>query len=114
MNKRETQTYHQQSNNRGRIMRYNIGTVIKTQHIMNKRETQNYRKQSDNRGRITRYNIGLMLRLMLGTESRVRRFISGSIATNLQRGEMQYKSKYSIRIVWNDVTIFMHKQIKAK
>ena len=81
---------------------------------MNKRETQNYRQQSDNRGRITRYNIGLMLRLMLGTESRVRRFISGSMAMDSQCGEMQYKSKNSIRIVWNDVTIFMHKQNKSK
>lgn len=81
---------------------------------MNNRETQYYRKQSDNRGRITRYNIGLMLRLMLGTESRVRRFLSGNIATNLQRGEMKEKSKNSIRIVWNDVTIFIHKQNKTK
>lgn len=81
---------------------------------MNKRETQTYHQQSSNRGRITRYNIGLMLRLMLGTESRVRRFISGSMTTNLQRGEMEYKSKNSIRVVWNDVTIFMHKQNKAK
>lgn len=81
---------------------------------MNKRQTQNYRKQSDNRGRITRYNIGLMLRLMLGTESRVRRFISGSIAMDPQCGEIKGKSKNSIRIVWNDITIFMHKQNKTK
>lgn len=81
---------------------------------MNKRETQNYRQQSDNRGRITRYNIGLMLRLILGTESRVRRFISGSMAMNSQYGEMKHNSKNSIRIVWNDVTIFIHKQNKAK
>lgn len=81
---------------------------------MNKRETQTYYQQSNNRGRIMRYNVGLMLRLMLGTESRVRRFISGSIATNLQRGEMEDNSKYSIRIVWNDVTIFMHKNNKTK
>lgn len=51
---------------------------------------------------------------MLGTESRVRRFISGSMAMNLQRGEMKRNSKNSIRIVWNDVTIFMHKQNKSK
>lgn len=51
---------------------------------------------------------------MLGTESRVRRFISGNIATDLQRGEIKEKSKNSIRIVWNDVTIFMHKQNKSK
>lgn len=81
---------------------------------MNKRETQTYHQQSDNRSRIMRYNIGLMLRLMLGTESRVRRFISGSMTTDLQRGEMREKSKNSIRIVWNDVTIFIHKQNKAK
>lgn len=81
---------------------------------MNKRETQTYHQQSNNRSRIMRYNIGLMLRLMLGTESRVRRFISGNIATDLQRGEIKEKSKYSIRIVWNDVTIFMHKQNKSK
>lgn len=81
---------------------------------MSKREKQMYRQQSDNRDRIMRYNVGLMLRLMLGTESRVRRFISGSMAMNLQRGEMKRNSKNSIRIVWNDVTIFMHKQNKAK
>lgn len=81
---------------------------------MNKRETQSYHQQDNNRGRIMRYNVGLMLRLMLGTESRVRRFISGSITTNSQCGEMRCKSKNSIRIVWNDVTIFMHKQIKSK
>lgn len=81
---------------------------------MNKRETQTYHQQSNNRGRITRYNVGLMLRLMLGTESRVRRFISGSIATDSQCGEIKEKSKYSIRVVWNDVTIFMHKNNKNK
>ena len=81
---------------------------------MNKRETQTYRQQSDNRSRIMRYNIGRMLRLMLGTESRVRRFISGSMAMNSQCGEMKEKSKNSIRIVWNDVTIFMSKKNKAK
>lgn len=81
---------------------------------MNKRETQNYRQQSDNRGRITRYNIGLMLRLMLGTESRVRRFISGSMAMDSQCGAKKYNSKNSIRIVWNDVTIFMSKKNKYK
>lgn len=81
---------------------------------MNKRETQTYHQQNHNRDRIMRYNIGLMLRLILGTESRVRRFISGSMATNLQCGEMERNSKNSIRIVWNDVTIFMHKQNKSK
>lgn len=81
---------------------------------MNKRETQYNYQQSNNRGRITRYNVGLMLRLMLGTESRVRRFISGSMTMSLQCGEMERNSKYSIRVVWNDVTIFMHKQIKSK
>ena len=81
---------------------------------MNKRETQIYHQQSNNRGRIMRYNIGLMLRLMLGTESRVRRFISGSMAMNSQCGDMKVKSKNSIRLVWNDVTIFIHKQNKAK
>lgn len=81
---------------------------------MNKRKTQNYRPQSDNRGRIIRYNIGLMLRLILGTESRVRRFMSGSMAMDSQCGEMQYKSKNSIRIMWNDVTIFMSKKNKYK
>lgn len=81
---------------------------------MNKRETQIYRQQSSNRGRIMRYNIGLMLRLMLGTESRVRRFISGSMAMDSQCGDMKVKSKNSIRIVWNDVTIFMHKENKYK
>lgn len=81
---------------------------------MNKRETQTYYQQSNNRGRIMRYNIGLMLRLMLGTESRVRRFISGSMTMNSQCGEMKEKSKNSIRVVWNDVTIFMHKSIKSK
>lgn len=81
---------------------------------MSKRETRYYHQQSNNRGRITRYNVGLMLRLMLGTESRVRRFISGSIATDSQCGEIKYNSKYSIRIVWNDVTIFMHKNNKSK
>lgn len=81
---------------------------------MNKRETQNYHQQSNNRGRIMRYNIGLMLRLMLGTESRVRRFMSGNMTMNSQCGEMQYKSKNSIRVVWNDITIFMHKNNKSK
>lgn len=81
---------------------------------MRKRETQTYHQQNHNRDRIMRYNVGLMLRLMLGTESRVRRFISGSMAMDLQRGEMKRNSKNSIRIVWNDVTIFMHKQNKAK
>lgn len=81
---------------------------------MNKRETQTYHQQSNNRGRIMRYNIGLMLRLMLGTESRVRRFISGSMAMDSQCGDVVYNSKNSIRIVWNDVTIFMHKQNKTK
>lgn len=81
---------------------------------MSKRETQIYHQQSNNRGRITRYNVGLMLRLMLGTESRVRRFISGNMAMDSQRGEKKYNSKNSIRIVWNDVTIFMHKQNKSK
>lgn len=81
---------------------------------MNKRETQYNYQQSHNRDRIMRYSVGRMLRLMLGTESRVRRFISGSMAMNLQRGEIEHKSKNSIRIVWNDVTIFMHKQNKAK
>lgn len=81
---------------------------------MNKRESQYYHQQGSNRDRITRYNVGLMLRLMLGTESRVRRFISGSMTMNSQCGEMREKSKNSIRIVWNDVTIFMSKQIKSK
>lgn len=81
---------------------------------MSKREIQTYHQQSNNRGRIMRYNVGLMLRLMLGTESRVRRFISGSMTMNLQCGEMERNSKNSIRIVWNDVTIFIHKQNKAK
>lgn len=81
---------------------------------MNKRETQYNYQQNHNRDRIMKYNIGLMLRLMLGTESRVRRFISGSIATDSQCGEMKMKSKYSIRVVWNDVTIFMHKNNKSK
>lgn len=81
---------------------------------MNKRETQTYHQQSNNRGRITRYNVGLMLRLMLGTESRVRRFMSGSMAMNSQCGAKEYNSKNSIRIVWNDVTIFIHKQNKYK
>lgn len=81
---------------------------------MNKRETQYNYQQNHNRDRIMRYSVGRMLRLMLGTESRVRRFISGSIAMNSQCGEMKEKSKYSIRVVWNDVTIFMHKQIKFK
>lgn len=81
---------------------------------MNKRETQYNYQQSHNRDRIMRYSVGRMLRLMLGTESRVRRFISGSIATNSQCGEMKMKSKYSIRVVWNDVTIFMHKNNKSK
>lgn len=58
--------------------------------------------------------VGIMLRLMLGTESRARRFISGNIATNSQCGKSKYKSKNSIRIVWNDVTIFMHKQKESK
>lgn len=81
---------------------------------MNKRQTQTYHQQSDNRGRIMRYNVGLMLRLMLGTESRVRRFISGSMAMDSQCGDMKMKSKYSIRVVWNDVTIFMSKKNKYK
>lgn len=81
---------------------------------MNKRETQYNYQQNHNRDRIMRYSVGRMLRLMLGTESRVRRFISGSMTMNLQRGEIEHKSKNSIRIVWNDVTIFMHKQNKAK
>lgn len=81
---------------------------------MNKRETQIYRQQSNNRGRIMRYNIGLMLRLMLGTESRVRRFMSGSMAMNSQCGDVVDNSKNSIRIVWNDVTIFISKKNKYK
>lgn len=81
---------------------------------MSKRESQYYHQQDSNRGRIMRYNVGLMLRLMLGTESRVRRFISGSMTMNSQCGVMREKSKNSIRIVWNDVTIFMSKQIKSK
>ena len=81
---------------------------------MTKNNAHRYNKQRSTRDGITRYNIGLMLRLMLGTESRVRRFISGSIATDSQCGESKYKSKNSIRIVWNDVTIFMHKQNKTK
>lgn len=81
---------------------------------MNKRETQYNYQQSHNRDRIMRYSVGRMLRLMLGTESRVRRFISGSMTMSLQCGEIEHKSKNSIRIVWNDVTIFMHKQNKAK
>lgn len=51
---------------------------------------------------------------MLGTESRVRRFISGSMAMDSQCGAREYNSKNSIRVVWNDVTIFMHKQNKSK
>lgn len=81
---------------------------------MSKRETQTYHQQSSNRGRITRYNIGLMLRLMLGTESRVRRFMSGSMAMNSQCGDVVDNSKNSIRIVWNDVTIFISKKNKYK
>lgn len=81
---------------------------------MRKRETQYNYQQSNNRDRIMRYNVGRMLRLLLGTESRVRRFMSGDMTMNLQRGEIEHKSKNSIRIVWNDVTIFMHKQNKAK
>lgn len=81
---------------------------------MRKRETQYNYQQNNNRDRIMRYNVGRMLRLLLGTESRVRRFMSGDMTMSLQRGEMEHNSKYSIRIVWNDVTIFMHKQNKAK
>lgn len=51
---------------------------------------------------------------MLGTESKVRRFIPGSIATDSQCGKSKYKSKNSIRIVWNDTTIFVYKQNKTK
>lgn len=81
---------------------------------MRKKEIQTYHQQNNNRDKIMRYNVGLMLRLILGTESKVRRFISGNMAMNLQCGEMKRNSKNSIRIVWNDVTIFMHKQNKAK
>lgn len=81
---------------------------------MRKRESQYYHQQDSNRDRIMRYNVGLMLRLMLGTESRVRRFISGSMTMNSQCGVVKEKSKNSIRIVWNDVTIFMSKKIKSK
>lgn len=81
---------------------------------MNKRETKINHQQGDNRGRIMRYNVGLMLRLMLGTESRVRRFISGRMAMESQCGEIKHKSKNSIRVVWNDVTIFMSKKNKYK
>lgn len=56
---------------------------------MRKRETQYNYQQSNNKDRIMRYNIGRMLRLILGTESRVRRFISGSMAMSLQCGEMR-------------------------
>lgn len=81
---------------------------------MNKSEFQNHHQRGYNRGRMTRYNIGLMIRLILGTESRVRRFMLGEMATNSQCGKVGRNSKNSIRIVWNDVTIFMHKQSKAK
>lgn len=81
---------------------------------MRKRETQYNYQQDHNRDRIMRYNVGRMLRLMLGTESRVRRFISGSMTMSLQCGEMERDSKNSIRIVWNDVTIFMSKKNKYK
>ena len=33
---------------------------------------------------------------------------------NSQCGENKMKSKNSIRIVWNDITIFMHKNNKSK
>ena len=81
---------------------------------MSKSEFRNHHQQSDSRSRMTRYNIGLMLRLILGTESRVRRFISGGMAMNSQCGKLECNSEYSIRVVWNDVTIFMHKQNKTK
>lgn len=81
---------------------------------MNKSEFRNHHQQRSNRNGMMRYNIGLMLRLILGTESRVRRFMSGEMAMNSQCGGLRRKSKNSIRIVWNDVTIFIHKQNKAK
>lgn len=80
------------------------------------RQREQHNKNSDhNNIRYHKTNtVGIMLRLMLGTESRVRRFLSGSIATDSQCGKSEYKSKNSIRIIWNDVTIFMHKTNKTK
>lgn len=40
--------------------------------------------------------------------------MSGSMAMNSQCGDVVDNSKNSIRIVWNDVTIFMHKENKYK
>ena len=81
---------------------------------MGQREQHN-KNSNHNKIRYHKTNtVGVMLRLMLGTESRVRRFISGNIATDSQCGKSKCKSKNSIIIVWNDVTIFMHKQNKTK
>lgn len=57
-------------------------------------------------------SIGTMLRLLLTTESRVRRFLSGEMAMNPQCDEIVSKSKYSITIRWNNVSNFISKKIK--
>lgn len=57
-------------------------------------------------------SIGTMLRLLLTTESRVRRFLSGELAMDPQCDEKVRKSKYSITIRWNNVGNFIRKKIK--
>lgn len=57
-------------------------------------------------------SIGTMLRLLLTTESRARRFLSGELAMDPQCDEIVIKSKYSITIRWNNVGNFIRKKIK--
>ena len=74
------------------------------------------RKNQNNIGKhnidIRSKSIGTMLRLLLTTESRVRRFLSGEMAMNPQCDEIVSKSKYSITIRWNNVGNFISKKIK--
>lgn len=79
----------------------------------------NYRIMHKNQSNVSKHNIdirsksiGTMLRLLLTTESRARRFLSGELALDSQCDEIVRKSKYSITIRWNNVSNFISKKIK--
>lgn len=73
---------------------------------------QQCRHSRNNSGNTGKYSIGMNLRLILGTETKVRRILCNGIAMNSQLAQNRQYSEYSITIVWDDISIFIIKKTK--
>lgn len=49
------------------------------------------------------YNLGMLLRYVLGTESKVRRFLSGELTTKSQRAQSMNDCEFTAVIVVNGI-----------